>query len=282
MDAPRKKIVLITTLYDACKAQQAEQARQAERRRQIEWTIRQNVESSFFDKTVIVYERTSGFAESPEAQFVNALLLREPEKVYVIHVSTRPTYKMLFDIANDVAYEPIVACIANTDILFDASVKRLHEGLSEGCVAAITRWAKMTGSQTEERYRLQLQCGRNGRAFSFDTYAFASPHALNTERFKDICVGVAGCDNLLVKRLVVDCGVRVINPCLDVRTFHIDDERRHRDLHENYYRKEDYPIFRNTKADAATILVALNGVRVGGLDYEADFEASKVVIMKRK
>lgn len=220
----KPSIILLTTLHDI---------RNIRRYRENKRTIMGNCENEFISKIIVFFENYDK-CDSDKYKFL------QREKIEVINVETHQTYEMMFNHANNMLSGSIII-IANTDILFDDSISRIHEvDFSDVDLCAITRWESSGYSDME--YRMTLQKGKNN-AFSFDSYIFKSPIEFSAGTL-DLNVGYTGCDSLLVKRLCYDNMKKLINPCLDIITYHFDEPNRERTYvsgNRSYWNLPDYP-----------------------------------------
>lgn len=218
--------ILLTTLYDVKNDYHFNEIKQ---------TIIANCENKYIKKVIVFFEKYD--KDNEKYKF----LLRD--KIEIINTSSHQSYKLLFNYANTILVGEYII-ISNTDILFDNTINRIHEiNFHNKLVCALTRWEK---KHPNNEYYMTLQ--RNKKvAWSFDSYIFKSPIECNTATL-DIKVGVAGCDTLLLKRLSYDNFIEIINPCIDIKTYHIDAPRGDRESSDNsYWQTIDYPAPWNKK-----------------------------------
>jgi hypothetical protein len=206
-------------------------------------------------------------------------------KVDVVNIDRRQTYRDLFGYANEHLSGKIVV-VSNTDILFDNSVSRVREvDWNPSHLLALTRWEP--GSNGDWKLTLQP---RMTVAWSFDSYVFKSPLKCNLTDL-EIKVGLPGCDNYLLKKLCYDNLVTVENPCLDIKTFHIDYYERVKTYHggdETYYYRVDYPgtwnkAFHGTVKGVPCKTASYYGVPVTGLGHsELKYDSSSHLLPARQ
>lgn len=210
---------LLTTLYNMSYDNRFEEVKKV---------IKCNILNSAFKKVYIFFEDFN-----PDNKQYNFL---KHKKVHIINVKYRQMYSEMIKFANDNLKGEYVV-ISNTDILFDKTINRLSEiDFYDKKIIALTRWNKI--EDNSKIFKLELQYKKTV-AWSYDTYIFQSPIDVNLETL-DIEVGIAGCDILLVKRLEIDNNFIIRNPCIDIRTYHIDNTDRNRYLAFDYYNQYDY------------------------------------------
>jgi hypothetical protein len=206
------------------------------------------------------------------------------EKTKVINVSQWHTYDMMFGYANEHLLNSICV-ISNTDILFDGSISRTEElSFHDKKLYALTRWEEMEPN----KFGLTLQKDQQN-AFSFDSYIFKSPidAPLIEGSGLSIKFGYAGCDNLLVKRLQFDHLFDIANPCLDIKTYHIDHQTRDRSIQtvNSYWKVSDYPWpNKSFKFRHNLVTTPMNGIPVTYIDQNTviDPTPDKIRISKKK
>lgn len=210
---------LVTTLHNMSYDKRFEE---------IKKVIKCNILNSVFKKVYIFFENFN--PDNKQYDFL------KHEKVHIINIKHRQMYSEMIKFANDNLKGEYVL-ISNTDILFDKTINRLSEiDFYNKKIVALTRWNKI--EDNSKIFKLELQYKKTV-SWSYDTYIFKSPIDVNLETI-DIEVGIAGCDNLLVKRLEIDNNFIIINPCIDIRTYHIDNICRNRYLSFHYYNQYDY------------------------------------------
>ena len=107
-------------------------------------------------------------------------------KVKIIYTIQRQTYKMMTDYANEYLQNEIV-CIANTDIWFDDSLKKLNYMNLEDTMLTITR---MNQYQNYDIENLTVWC--------HDVWIYRTPLK---QMDANLTMGILGCDTLFNIRL---------------------------------------------------------------------------------
>ncbi|MCB5188962.1 hypothetical protein LG200_13210 [Methylobacillus caricis] len=158
----------------------------------------------------------------------------ESGKLVFLPLSSRPHYLALFTYAN--ALGQVTAAVVNADIVLtaqavhDIQLGRLADGHP---VYALTRWNRtatgdfLQGMQAHPPWPTWPPDGRSHferHCLSYDTYVFDTPVTV-PDALADISVATYGCDTALAAILRTEGNV-VRNPCLSVRTVHIDEKMR--------------------------------------------------------
>jgi hypothetical protein len=205
------------------------------RRRELQLVMNANINLNFFDKIIVMFQ------DYEQHKHDDSLKYLQNDKITVINMNKRQTYKDMFE--HSFNYKDSIIVISNSDILFDKTINRINEmDFNDNFACAITRWQLNKNDNTYEP-PFQSQINMN---WSYDTYVFGSNLKVNLESI-DINIGVGGCDTYLVKKLIVDNNIMVINPNLDIRTWHIDyrfeNDPNNRSYNNmiTYNSKNDYP-----------------------------------------
>lgn len=127
----------------------------------------------------------------------------------------RITLGEMFDACHS-RFQGELCVVANSDIIFDETI-RLAEKCLRGCaMLALTRWEGESSPNMLGHYE-------NARFFSGsqDSWAFYGGSIPRVD--VEIPMGHVGCDNAIVG-WAVKKGVRVANPAIDIRTFHVHSD----------------------------------------------------------
>lgn len=164
------------------------------------------------------------------------LLLREAEgRIRIVEIQQRPSYWVLLDYANKHCRSN--SCIiANSDILllpFEAERIVLSRVFDSSALLAITRWNRTVsgvfpqGPQSSPPWQ-QIEssvCKQSDKNYlSFDTYVFEIPIIIPPE-LNEVLIGSFGCDTA-ISGIIRAHGHQVSNPCLKIKTIHIDEKQR--------------------------------------------------------
>ena len=221
-------IVLITSDY-FCK--------DIKRRREIRQVFNCNVKLSFVKKYIVAFEGFDDLSPSDKAEYAYL----NHEKVEIVNFAGRQNYADLFGLAKQQSTESICV-VANSDMIFDSTLNRLHEfNFTDKNLFALSRWEP---EQNDESIFSTPKNIRHDMTWSYDSYIFKPQLEVDLATIRDIKIGLGGCDNLLVKRLIVDNLIRVENPVFDIRSYHADF-RQTQNLTKDYFNQANY----NTEYD---------------------------------
>jgi hypothetical protein len=125
------------------------------------------------------------------------------DKIVCIRLNHRPHYNDFFNTAND--FNPDISIIANSDIYFNETLKKLETLKEEKCYA-LSRWDNI-----EERLQLF------NRMDSQDAWIFKGKIKDVNSNFE---IGRLGCDNRIAYELN-KAGYLLRNPCYDIQACHL-------------------------------------------------------------
>ena len=144
----------------------------------------------------------------------NSPLKKDSEKIEMLNVKERPTYKDIFNYCNENLKNEI-CIIANADIILDDSLSNITKENITGKFLALSRWDILDNNKA------QLY----DWSYSQDCWIYLAPHDLQGGEYT---MGRLGCDN----RIAYDAkasGLEVTNPAKLIKTFHL-----HRSNHRTY------------------------------------------------
>ncbi|WAK74150.1 tetratricopeptide repeat protein [Arthrospira sp. PCC 9108] len=188
------KIILFTPYY---------KAKQPERQQELIYCLQKNIECVEIAKIVLLIDD----GHQPE--------LTSP-KIEILNLASRPTYLNWVELTQE-KYPEQISVLANTDIYFDQSVLRLREIFSANPKAFVTisRYEQEGSAQTLHK----------NPHWSQDVWAIFGKNKLLTPALKNtlkIPLGVPRCDNKIAYLFSI-YGAKVYNPCLDIKTFHVQE-----------------------------------------------------------
>lgn len=171
--------------------------------------IRENLNCGSLDKIII-------FISDDTSQ-----LGFEHEKLEIIKLNERPTFKFLFEWANH-NYLDKVCIIGNTDIIFDDSLKTLSENDLDNKFIALTRWDIIPKDKQlyVQFYNLPWRGDITTGMLSQDSWIFKTP--IKVDDRSNFLMGKPGCDNRIVQ-IYHELGYDVKNPSKKVITKHLHD-----------------------------------------------------------
>ncbi|MBS0017212.1 MAG: tetratricopeptide repeat protein, partial [Arthrospira sp. SH-MAG29] len=188
------KIILFTPYY---------KAKQPERQQELIYCLQKNIECVEIAKIFLLIDD----GHQPE--------LTSP-KIEILNLASRPTYLNWVELTQE-KYPDQISVLANTDIYFDQSVSRLREIFSANPKAFVTisRYEQEGSAQTLHK----------NPHWSQDVWAIFGKNKLLTPALKNtlkIPLGVPRCDNKIAYLFSI-YGAKVYNPCLDIKTFHVQE-----------------------------------------------------------
>jgi len=206
------RIVLLTTLYKPVSNQRA---------KEYDKCLSINCRNMEIDRIVVFFEDkdNGGCDEFPGLK---------NDKIKLIPIEHRPTYRFFFDYANK-NLEGDYAVVCNADIYYDEelNIRRVRE------VPSNHLWALCRYNYDTKNRKWDLQGG--GLQGSSDSWIFKPP-VVDFEN--DIAIGVPGCDSYLCQK-AVEGGIVVSNPALSIITKH-EHESGERNRYLTYKEYPDY------------------------------------------
>jgi len=142
------------------------------------------------------------------------------EKLEIVKLGQRPTFKFLFEWANQ-NYPEQICIIGNTDIIFDNSLLNLENYNFDKSFLALTRWDLFTENKQWHMRFFNGPYRDNGWTMgmlSQDSWIFKTPIKIDDR--SNFLMGKPGCDNRIVQ-LYHELGYRVKNPSQQIITKHL-------------------------------------------------------------
>ena len=173
------------------------QSKEHQRNREYLFCLSENINSEHIKKIFIFVE-----AES-DIPTINS------EKIEVVITDSRPVFQDLIDYANDNLKEQ-ECVIANSDIIFDSTLKALEGFDLSNYLLALSRW-DIKKDHTIEYY------DKEDKGWTQDAWIFKSPVPIHKA---DFFIGVPGQENRIAY-LAHDAGLNVINPSFLVIIKHL-------------------------------------------------------------
>lgn len=171
-----------------------------------------------FEKIAIFYERSSGLLASVLDELLLQLEIR-PGRLLIMPFKKRPTFEELFSVRTLFPNGTVVA-VANADVAFDASFAHIKKvDLSKNFVVLSRRDISRDGSQA---WLIRLENG-TPNTFSADAWIVSTP--FEPDFFLDYPIGTMHCDSFINHQVSKSTRYEVVNPCLDIRVFHLHDDR---------------------------------------------------------
>jgi glycosyltransferase involved in cell wall biosynthesis len=142
-----------------------------------------------------------------------------PQRLTVSSLSHRPTIEQLFAFQSLLPAGTLLA-ISNADVVFDASLHRLAGASEDGIFYCLSRWD--VDIDTGFSHPIRLENGTPNH-FSADAWVARTPFA--PDFHLDYRIGTLHCDSFINNQLGRSERYKAVNPCLDVRVFHLHDSR---------------------------------------------------------
>lgn len=184
---------LFTTWYDCGNA---------ERQKELDHCLRMNVESRLFDEIHLYVDDETKLPEWTE-QKVNL----------VTGVSGKPKYSDFILLINSVFLtlpSDSTNIIANTDIIFDETIK-LADNMPDDTCYALSRW-EMETFDTKLHYQVQVY------GDSQDVWIFKGK--IKPMEWTDFPIATRGCDNRIAHE-IQKAGYKITNPSKSIKTWHL-------------------------------------------------------------
>lgn len=169
--------------------------------------IRENLNCLSLDKVIIfISDETSELG-------------LESDKLEIIKLKERPTFKFLFEWCN-LNYPDKVCIIGNTDIIYDDTLENLNGVDLENKFVALTRWDIIPkDSQLYlQFYDLAWRGDITTGMLSQDSWIFKTPIKIDDR--SNFLMGKLGCDNRIVQ-IYHELGYDVKNPSKKIVTKHL-------------------------------------------------------------
>lgn len=147
--------------------------------------------------------------------------------VCYVDASDKPkTFRELFSECVD-RWPGQLCVVANTDIIFDDTIRLVEPHVDDKTLVALTRWDSPTSPRMIGHIIHAPRTSMTGEIRHFDDFVFFSGSQdswafVATEAMRgapEIPLGMQGCDQAIAS-WAVSQGFRVLDPCLSVRTWH--------------------------------------------------------------
>lgn len=186
-----------------------------DRQEEIDFCLQKNIENSLIDKLIVLIDDGS---LSPFSS----------DKITVINLDKRPTYKKWIDLTKELRLSGI-SVLCNSDIYFDDSIEFFDEVLDKSNkFVALSRWELIGGTTSLHP----------NPHWSQDVWAMNCDNYLSTELLHqlDFPMGVPRCDNKIAYLFGI-YGWEVFNPCNQLKSFHVHETEM-----RTYHKKLDIRI----------------------------------------
>lgn len=171
-----------------------------------------------FKRIVIYYEATNGLFAGLLHSISEELAI-PPGRLLLVPFQKRPTFEELFSVQSLLPDGTVIA-VANADIAFDASFLKVKEvDLSRNIVILSRRDISRDGRRAS---LIRLESGLPN-TYSSDAWIASTP--FEPDFFLDYLIGTMQCDSFINHQVSKSARYGAINPCLDIRIFHLHDDR---------------------------------------------------------
>jgi hypothetical protein len=132
--------------------------------------------------------------------------------ITLIKIDERPSFKYLLNECNNKYKGKCI--IANADIIFDHSLKRLKEIHLENKLLCLTRWDVIN----EEFIQLRINNKKHILTSSQDSWIFETPFEIKIDN--SIKIGDWNCDGKILNQYK-NTSIQLYNPCYSIKTIHL-------------------------------------------------------------
>jgi hypothetical protein len=171
-----------------------------------------------FERIAICYESTDGLMGAVLHQLARVRSL-PPGRLVLMPLQKRPTFEELFSVQSLLPGRTLLA-VANADVVFDSSIAQLPEADLDNNMVVLTRRNLSLGQDGTKLLHL-----KNGapNIFSADAWIVSTP--FEPDFFLDYPIGTMHCDSYINNQISRSRRYSALNPCFDVKAFHVHDER---------------------------------------------------------
>lgn len=207
MATPVKGACLVTSLYD-----------EQNLIRLIEYVACVVENLKVFDQIAICYEANNGLLGAV-LQVISQELAISPGRLLLLPYQKRPTFEELFSVKTFLPSGTVIA-VANADIVFDASFSMISQIDLSRNIAVLSRRDISSNGCKARLIHLDNGCPNT---FSADAWVVRTP--FEPDFYLDYQIGTMQCDSFINHQISTSSRYGVINPCFDIRVFHLHDER---------------------------------------------------------
>jgi len=171
-----------------------------------------------FERVAIFYEASTGLLTAVLDELLQELAV-PPGRLLILPYQKRPTFEELFS-ARTLFPNGTIVAVANADVAFDATFEKIKQvDLSRNVVVLSRRDISRDGRKAS---LIRLENG-TPNTFSADAWIVSTP--FEPDFFLDYPIGTMHCDSFINHQVSRSKRYSVINPCLDVRVYHLHDDR---------------------------------------------------------
>lgn len=173
--------------------------------------LKKNINNPAIKKIILFFENLT------EEIYLFKIPFLKNEKIEIIPIYNRPTYKMIIDYCNQYLKNEI-CIIANTDIWFDETIEKLNYIDFNNTMVCLTRYDSC------KNYEFHTDTG-----VSHDSWIFKTPIK---NFYNNIQMGILGCDSYFNQK-VGESGYKILCPSYDIKSYHEHSDNDHFSLTRN-------------------------------------------------
>lgn len=149
------------------------------------------------------------------------------DAVYLDSPGSSKTYREMFSECAD-RWPGELCIVANTDIIFDETIRLIEPHVDASTLMALTRWDSPISPRMIGHILPVLKTTTSRQIEHFDDFCFFAGSGdswafIASDVMRDapeIPLGTQACDQVIAAWASIGLGMRIINPCLSVRTWH--------------------------------------------------------------
>lgn len=172
-----------------------------QRRAELDYALKMNIKFAPVDEIYMVCENG---AETED------LYLLKSDKLIIIDVGKRQTFKSMFEMANDITEDGDINLFCNSDIFITGTFSPVFDYIKPNNFLALTRWDL---NNTGEMKLFQVN-------YSQDLWGYRGKLKHMDKLEIDIFCGIIGCDNALAAE-ITKIGYQIINPAHTIPSIHV-------------------------------------------------------------
>jgi hypothetical protein len=186
---------------------------------------------SIFQKIVIFYESNNNLFYSLFRIIIKKLNI-ESGRLIILPFDLRPKFEDLFSV-QDLFEQGTLLAVINADIVFDRSLDLLAAMDLKDVVTILSRRDVSSDGKTSKLIRLE-----NGSPNTFSADAWIVRTPFKPDFYLDYQIGTMHCDSFINNQVGLSKKYKAINPCLDVKIYHLHDERFNSSLEKSIKEKK--------------------------------------------
>jgi hypothetical protein len=201
-----------------------------ERKKELDFCVKHNINNSSIDKIYLLLENENNL----ENWMINS-------KTEIVNVNKRMNFKDMFEFINGVEKDDI-NIICNLDMFFDNNISLLKEKELDNVFIALTRWNIDVVAKKANFFNVNC---------SQDTWIWKGKVNLS-ELDLNFGFGEPGCDNAICGEFH-EAGWKVINPSLDLKSYHLHQETTRSYTDDDVVRKRLFLLYPTEDWDRSLI-----------------------------